>query len=264
MSLCTWVASLPFWATMVLLVLPWAGLAAALPWLVRRRCQADSLAGNHDVATANHGLLGAVYGVLLAFVVIMAWQDYDRADTYVDHEAIACLNLYRLAKGLGEPTGPRLRRQLRDYMHTAVHTEFPSLAAAQPNHAASGAMLGLYESLTSYEPRQARQQELYQRCLQSLDDLNENRNLRLLSATRAIPSMMWFVLLVGLVVVTGYPAFMTTSNLRAHQVMMALVAGLLALILVLTASLNCPFTGSLSVTSGSLSSCLERMEQDQP
>jgi len=46
--------------------------------------------------------------------------------------------------------------------------------------------------------------------------------------------------------------------------MMALVAGLLALILVLTASLNCPFTGSLSVTSGSLSSCLERMEQDQP
>src|ERR687898_1679593 len=73
--------------------------------LVRRMAPIDELAQHTDVAGYVYAVIGVIYAVILAFVVIAAWEEYRDARTAVAGEASAVLNLARSANGW--PAGDR-------------------------------------------------------------------------------------------------------------------------------------------------------------
>jgi hypothetical protein len=66
--------------------------------LVRRTVPSDRLAQHTDDVGYVYAVIGVIYAVLLAQVVVAAWQEYQDARTVVDDEANAVLNLARLAQ----------------------------------------------------------------------------------------------------------------------------------------------------------------------
>ena len=84
--------------------------------LVRRLVTPRTLADHNDVAGFVYATTGVTYAVILAFVVIAVWEQYDDARRVADGEADAVWVLYRLANGFPEPVpaghpagDPRLR-----------------------------------------------------------------------------------------------------------------------------------------------------------
>jgi fumarate reductase subunit D len=55
--------------------------------LVQRLVPPDRREEHNDVAGFIYAVLGVAYAVLLAFVVIAVWQDYNTAQTNVESEA---------------------------------------------------------------------------------------------------------------------------------------------------------------------------------
>ena len=55
--------------------------------LVRQFVPHHRLKVHNDVASAIFGTLGMAYTVLLAFVVVVAWQSFDRSNLNVEAEA---------------------------------------------------------------------------------------------------------------------------------------------------------------------------------
>jgi hypothetical protein len=91
MNLSHALAAMPLWASAVLVVGLPTLVAAAAPLLVRRKVPLERLKQNNEVAGFKYATLGVIYGVLLAFVVIIIWEDFKDASEYTQREADTAL-----------------------------------------------------------------------------------------------------------------------------------------------------------------------------
>jgi zinc transporter ZupT len=76
--------------------------------LVQRLVPPDRREEHNDVAGFIYAVLGVAYAVLLAFVVIVVWQDYKTAQTNVENEANELAGVYFLTSQLPEPERTRV------------------------------------------------------------------------------------------------------------------------------------------------------------
>src|SRR6266568_4584651 len=90
-------------------------VALAGLYLVRRHYPHPVRQANNEVAGFFIAVLGVMYAVLLAFVIVVVWEQYDQARTISEQEGNALASLYRTSFGLPEPVGQRLREQAREY-----------------------------------------------------------------------------------------------------------------------------------------------------
>src|SRR3954464_15577970 len=72
--------------------------------MVRRTVALDVQMEQNEVAGFFIAVLGAVYGVLLAFAVILVWEQYADAKVTAENEANSVGDVYNIAIGLSEPT----------------------------------------------------------------------------------------------------------------------------------------------------------------
>ena len=93
----------PIWAQIVFVLVVFSGLSVLGLYVVRRLVPLEKLKENHEVAGFTFGVVGAFYGLLLAFVIVAAWERFDRANEQVQSEATALISLYRLSKGFADP-----------------------------------------------------------------------------------------------------------------------------------------------------------------
>ena len=71
-------------------------------------------------------VVGVMYGVLVASVVIIVWAQFDAARRAVDHEAGDVATLFRLAAGLPDPYDEQLISAVREYTRVVPATDWPA------------------------------------------------------------------------------------------------------------------------------------------
>jgi hypothetical protein len=94
----------------------------------RRSSLADGLVESNDVAGNYLQTLGTIYAVLLAFVVIVVWQQFNDARSAVEREANEVLDIFRTASGFSEPARGELREQLQIYVSAVLDREWEAMA----------------------------------------------------------------------------------------------------------------------------------------
>ena len=99
--------------------------------LVRRLVTPRTLADHNDVAGFVYATTGVTYAVILAFVVIAVWEQYDDARRVADGESDAVSVLYRLANGFSEPVRQVIQPAILDYAQAVVEEEWPAMAAGR-------------------------------------------------------------------------------------------------------------------------------------
>jgi hypothetical protein len=97
------------------------------PALVRRYVALDRLTINNEIAGFKFATVGVLYAVLLAFVIIVVWEKFSEAEANVVREAGAAENLYRLSQGLGDFSGPDLRKSVAAYLKAAMADDWPDM-----------------------------------------------------------------------------------------------------------------------------------------
>jgi hypothetical protein len=91
--------------------------------VVRHQVPLTTLNDNQDVAGFVIAVVGVIYAVLLAFVVVIVWEDYGSADKTASDEAAAVGDLYRDAVGVGGTQGLRLEGAIRTYATSVEDSE---------------------------------------------------------------------------------------------------------------------------------------------
>jgi hypothetical protein len=99
----------------VTVTIVFSGLSVLGLYIVRILVPLATLKKNHEVAGFTFGVLGAFYGLLLAFVIVAGWERFDRANANVEEEGVALLSLYRLSKGFSAPTASDMQHAIRVY-----------------------------------------------------------------------------------------------------------------------------------------------------
>ena len=237
---------------------PWAQVACVLPmlclptvlglWVIRMLVPVERLKKNHEVAGFTFGVLGAFYGLFLAFVIVAAWQRYDRADESVQHEALSITALYRLAGDFQEPTRGVLQHGIRTYLASIIERDWPEMAnntyAAKRD--AVGAMF-LWKIVADYKPADSHQQALVDKSFDQLDQISNARAMRYLYYAESLPHMVWMVIYAGLFIIIGFSYFFGLESFGSQALMCAVFSGLLGLTILAILELAHPYQGTQAV-----------------
>src|ERR1700730_8326574 len=116
------------WTQVGLIVVVFSGVSILGLYIVRRLVPLERLKRNHEVAGFTFGVIGAFYGLLLAFVIVAAWERFDRAEAEVEGEGVALISLYRLSKGFTEPVAAEMQTAIRTYTRKLIDQDWPDMA----------------------------------------------------------------------------------------------------------------------------------------
>jgi hypothetical protein len=222
----------------------------------------------NDVAGFIYAVLGVIYAVLLALVVIATWEEFGRARVTVEAEANALAEIFWLAHELPEPEGRELQELCRSYAEEVVNVGFPlmeqgrtpSLERSEETSRAWVLIDDIRATIQGYEPRTAAGEQLYAEGLDQVQRLADARRTRLVVAEEGLPTVLWVVLIVGGIVVVGFSYLFGMENTVAHALMVVALAGVIALVLFTIAAMDHPFTGAARVGPEAFELVLERFE----
>jgi hypothetical protein len=240
--------NLPTAMQAVLVVIVFAGMSVTGLYLVRRAIPAQTLREDHDVAGFTFGVIGAFYGVVLAFVIVVAWQRFQRAQEKTQSEALALSNMYVLARGFEDPMRSDLIAAVRRYANEVVNTEWSAMAQSSYEKS-SGGEDRLWTVLLTYQPRNSRDQILLEKCVTYMGQLSDARELRFVFYKADLPSVIWIVIYVGCVITIGFSYFFGTRRQRSHAIMCGTFAAMIGLTILAVSELANPYQGSINVSA---------------
>jgi len=228
---------------------------------VRRLVPIDVLQSQHEVAGFMIGVLGVIYAVLLAFVVVALWNQYQDARGVVEREANQLADLAHITRGLPDHDGRhRLSGMISAYARSAVEDEWPAMAHGRASLRTESALDQLWRTFLEIDPQTNRESALYDRALNILSDLSDSRRLLLFSSRKDLPLVIQFLLWGGGLITIAFTYFFGLKNIRAQSLMTAGLTGLIAFNLFLILVLDNPFHGYLRVTPEPLREILQRIQ----
>lgn len=225
------------------------GLALALGGLllVRRRMPVEKLKPQHEVAGFIVAVVGVMYGVLVASVVVMVWAQFDATRRDVEHEAGAVASLYRVAEGLPGAERQRIHDAADAYVEVVVADEWPAMAANKLSVSTQLALDELWATVREPEFPDAHDLLLQDKLLDQVEKVTELRRARLTAAGDGLSWLLWLVLIAGAAITIAYCYFFGVAQPTAQVILVGLLTLMICLDLFLIAALDLPFTGVLVV-----------------
>jgi len=212
--------------------------------VVRRTVPHERLARHTDVAGYVYAVIGVIYAVILAQVVIAAWDDYQDARAVADDEANAVLNLARLAQVWPDEDRERVEDALTAYARHVVDVEWPTMAQNQFDQSLHTSLVhDLWRAVNEAGARAEDLDPVYAASLQQLDALDEARRSRVLLGEDRLPEAMTLTLIIGAVVTVGFSYLFAVEDGWIQGLMTASLVTLVALLLLLEYQLETPYEG---------------------
>ena len=204
-------------------------LAVAGLFLTRRLVPRTLFESRSQATDTIHQGIAMVYGVAVGFAILLVWQQLDEAEATAQREASNVESLYRIAEQLPGSERDQVQGLSRSYARVVAEKEWPLLASGQASSQAQGAADDLRGSIQSFEPQTMGEQALYAQMLTKIDELYENRELRLLQSHEGVPPLVWTVLVITGVVTVAFTYLLETESLRTHVLRVAALTAVVAL-----------------------------------
>lgn len=247
MSLSARLLLLPQWLTILLLIGSMVSMSIAGFLVVHRYIPVKTRKIHNDVAGFVFGSLGATYGVLLAFMVLVVWGQLNDAQRDVVSEDSAMIALYHnIAAYPDQATKKVLVTGLAQY----VRLSSQQAEMERPGQDTNENIKTIEELMAVFKqvkPDSPHQQILYSQILQNLNDLVKYRKFRLQAAYEELPSVVWIGVVVGALIVISCTFLFGTENVWAHIIIMSLMASLIAIIIYVVIELDHPTIGIVKI-----------------
>src|SRR5262249_55538075 len=190
--------------------------------------------------------IGLVYGVFLAFTVIVVWQEFSDAERTVTNEVSNVSMLWRDAQVFPEAVRTEIQSRLLAYSKEVVTSEWSSMSyEGWKSKNAGDAYQEIWNTYYRFGPQTQTETLYYQESLHQLNELGIQRRIRLMHSRSGLPLVVWLFLIFGAIVTMIFPYMFWTKHASVQATIVALLAGLIISSLFLTFSLQHPFTGEV-------------------
>lgn len=242
--------SLPIWLSTILVLGSALAIGLASSVGVRAVFRLRTTEEETDIAINMMQVVAAYIGILLAFAAVEVWQDFADAQTAVHQEAATGSELYRDLATFG-PATSSARLQLRAYVASVVHDEWPQLGEGRPSDLTEAALAKLFQEFGNIRPRDDRDSAIYSEAFSKLNDLVVLRRNRLIDSRGGIPTILWLVGFIGSVLTLSYASAFASG--RLNLLMISGISLTMGLVFLFILTVNKPFKGPVSVDSSEMS-----------
>ena len=243
-----WFLNLPIlW--MALAIFAAAYLIAACVYLVTVRLAVDDRA--RAFKAFSPGMLpplGIIFGLLVGFVAVGVWNDFDKAKLAVATEASALRAVVLLDEHFPEEQRMQLRTLINRHIDEAVNREWPAMAHQRLTLATlPTALVEALHSTVSLTPQNEAQRIAQHEIVAALHRAADARRQRIVISQSTVGPVKWTaILLQGLCALIAI-AMVHSDNRLACAVAVAIFATGIALSSLLIAAYGAPFSGDISV-----------------
>jgi hypothetical protein len=243
-----------------------AVVSVALLWAARRSPLNERFAGEVGEHNKAFDFLGTAFAVLLAFVVLEAYESYNDAKSGAEVEAEAVLQLSRTAEAFAPEEHERLEGLLVCYGRAVIHHGWPAMRDAEGSPVVNDWGTRFREEALRVGIHSLVQEGSFRQLLIEQDSRIEGRRTRLAEAVRIVPLPLWIVLLLGAALTIGW-VVLSAGRRGSFIVQAAVVVSVAAMVtsaLLLVWFLDHPFADeSGSITPIEMEHTLETIAEEE-
>jgi len=216
-------------------------------WYVHSRFPERHFVGHNEVGGFIIAIAGSLYGVVLGFLTVAAWQHFTEARQLVAQESAAAADTWHMAVGLPAAVRTRVRYDMVRYSNRIVSNEWPLMRHGGFDKECDVLIMDAISAAGTFRPKDLLASNAQNATLQQLGVLHDVRQRRLSENGGAIVPFEWFVLILGAICVTCFCWLFGVANKNVHLLMTASVTIIIASTLVLLFELQYPFRTSLRI-----------------
>ena len=244
-----WLLNLPvLWMAVVVFAATFL-LAASIYWVVTRLAVNDRARAFKAVSPGMLPPLGILFALLVGFIAVEVWNNFDKAKVAVASEASALRAVVLLAGNFPEEQKTRIYALIDRHIEEAMNKEWPAMAqhrATLSTLRANALIEALHDTLT-LKPADDIQRTAQPEMVKALQMALDARRQRIVVSQSAVGTVKWAgILLQGLCTLVAI-AMVHSDNRLACAIAMTLFGTGIALSLLLIAAYSRPFTGEISV-----------------
>ncbi len=215
----------------------WVGTVALRPFF---RALVRSNGRDNEIVGSVVASFGVLYGLLMSLITVAAYQNMNDVNSKVEAEADSMLSLYRYVGRYPSPLREDLREDLRVYCRRIIDDEWPLLRKGQHPRGANAHLEPIVLQLISLKDPSDQEKYIQQFSIQHFEEMASLGLQRRNAAETAIPTVMWYVVLVGTLINFG---LMWSFDMRflTQLFLGGLVAFFLGALILLIAVLERPY-----------------------
>ena len=241
-----------FYRMNAVLLLLWAtstavAIACTGQWYVHRRFAYWDFVRHNEVGGFIVSIVGALYGVLLGFMTVIAWQHFADSRQIVAQESAASTDAWHTSAGLPAMQRARVRHDMLLYADDMLDREWPAMRTEGFDKQADLIVMDAIGAVGNFTPADFKESNAQTATMQQLGALHDYRQRRLSENDSGIASFEWLVLMVGGACIVGFCWLFGLENKGVHLIMTSAVTIIIAATLVLLFELQCPFQSDLRI-----------------
>lgn len=239
-----------------------AGAAAgALAYYLRRRSEREGRAENNESAGQVFTIVGGLHAVLVAFVLIGLFDNVDTARDNSFQEADSLVAMSWSADSLPQPQRDQIQKLATSYANTVINEEWPKMERGETidNDSAWNDLTQLRTVIASAPTTSQWETDRKTQAANQLWMVYQDRQTRLNEAAEGVSAVIWFALAVGSLMSVALPMLFGGPKEHTHVMIIATLAGTLALLIFAIYQLQNPFAGGASVSPEAFRSALDRL-----
>jgi uncharacterized protein DUF4239 len=241
-----WLLNLPVsWMALIVFVATYL-IASAVYFVVTKLALTEWARAFKAVSPGILPPLGILFALLVGFIAVEVWNNFDKAKTAIASEASALRAVVLLAETFPQEQKTRIHALINRHIDVAVHQEWPEMAHQRAT--LSPLPTALIGALAlAMKPADDGERAAHPEMVRALNTALDARRQRIVISESAVGAVKWVgILLQGLCTLVAI-AMVHSDNRRACAMTLMLFATGIALSVLLIAAYSRPFMGENSV-----------------
>lgn len=246
----------PFSAA-ILFVVVFVVISLTCLYLAKRFCKSLLFNQVADYGQIFASAIGVMFALILAFVAVATWQNYDKVDDGVLKEANSLHNVYRNIGVYPEPFRSDIQELIRQYVSCVIEDEWPKQAQALQDETAHKLITHINTAILSFYPRDNREIVLHQEPLRIVSEYRGLRHDRIIGGKPNLTPSMWITLVGGTILYLIFLCFFDIPCFKHHAFMIGMFGAFVALVYCLLIVYNFPLNNPGMISSEPFQKLLE-------
>jgi len=244
-----WLLHVDLYISIPLIIIFSVGITVGSLVIIRKKFHYEGIKKNHEVTSFIFNGYGLIYAVLVAFVVFAVWAEYEDAKKVVTKEAIVSIELFLDIKSLDDSLVNQVRRYIIEYDSIVAYKEWSELTLKTSSNEARDKISQIFIALGKYNPSSESQKIVLDECYDRLNELVEQRRMRVFHSQNRIPDIIWVVLIIGAMLSVFFTYFFYLESFLVHCLLTGVFTLMNCLILFLIFVLDNSFVGASGISN---------------
>jgi Protein of unknown function (DUF4239) len=243
-----WLLNLPVsWMAAIVFVTTYV-IAGLVYWVVTKLTLTDWARAFKAVSPGMLPPLGILFALLVGFIAVEVWNNFDKAKAAITAEASALRAVVLLAGTLPPDQKTRIQALVNRHIEVAVNQEWPEMAHQRATLSPlPTALIGALHDALALKPADASERSAQPEMVRALNTALDARRQRIIISESTVGAVKWVgIFLQGLCTLIAI-AMVHSENRRACAMTLMLFATGIALSVLLIAAYSRPFMGENSL-----------------